>query len=527
MPHELRAKAVQGVAVKILISSLVLDLSGTPTYTLTLYNELDKRGHDVTVYSPDSGPLSKQMKTVTSLVGVSPPDLIIAQMNVCAEALREAFPHTRMMFSAHGVTPETEAPPKAEMQHYTAINEDGAENLVAHGVDKVTIIRDFVDTDRFKPTSLPNAELKHVLFISNFKKWKTYHRITKACQKLGLELKCCGSPYGRCHRIEEEINQADLVISTGRGVLEAMSCGRPVVSFNQRCGDGYLTPAMYLESRTRNFAGAKCRYDDLNFDDLIAEIEKYDAADGIVNRYLALMHHDHVLGVDKVMSIMGAGASSTHTVDTLEYITARYKLDLNKKRRMPVQIPNVGRANLPGLFAELDFKVGAEMGVEQGEFSEPLCRENPQATVYGIDPWQSYPGYRDHVSQEQLDGFYEATRKRFVPYPNYRIIKKFSMEALEDFEDGSLDWVYLDGNHTLPFIINDLIGWSQKIRVGGIVSGHDYRKSRRIVSQNHVAYAVECFTQAYRIRPWFVLGSKEKIPGMVRDNTRSWMWVKK
>lgn len=211
---------------------------------------------------------------------------------------------------------------------------------------------------------------------------------------------------------------------------------------------------------------------------------------------------------------------------TLDYIVQKFTLDLNA-RRMPIEISNVGRNDLTRLFAELDFRVGVEIGVEQGVFTEALCKANPQAQIYGVDPWRSYSGYRCHVSQEKLDGFYEATRTRLVSHSNYELIRKFSMEAVGDFDDDSLDFVYIDGNHTLPFIINDIIEWSKKVRLDGIVSGHDYRKNKRFITLNHVVYAVNAYTGSYRVRPWFLLGSKAKIPGQVRDSSRSWMWVKR
>lgn len=210
--------------------------------------------------------------------------------------------------------------------------------------------------------------------------------------------------------------------------------------------------------------------------------------------------------------------------ENVDYILNKY--DLAVGRRMPVVIPNVGRDDLARLFAELGFKKGAEIGVERGRYTEVLCRENPQATIWGVDPWKAYRGYRDHVSQEKLDGFYGSAQRRLAPYGNYRFVRNFSMDVVKHFKNGSLDFVYIDGNHTLPFIINDLIEWSKKVRVGGIVSGHDYRASKRVVTQNHVVYAVHCFTQSYRIRPWFLLGRKEKVPGEVRDGNRSWMWVR-
>jgi hypothetical protein len=210
--------------------------------------------------------------------------------------------------------------------------------------------------------------------------------------------------------------------------------------------------------------------------------------------------------------------------DNIQFVLDKYQVE--PVRRGPTVIPNMGRKDLARLFAEMGFRTGAEIGVERGRYSETLCRHNREATIYGVDPWRAYRGYRVHVTQSKLDGFYEQALERLAGYPNWYAIRKFSIEALEDFEDGELDFVYIDGNHTLPFVINDLIGWSKKVRIGGIVSGHDYRKSKRIKTQNHVVYAVHCFTESYRIQPWFLLGRKAMLEGEVRDNNRSWMWVR-
>jgi len=291
--------------MKILVSSYYLDLSGTPTYTLTLYNELMRRGHDVVVYSPKGGTLARQMNACSNLAGLVEPDVIIAQQNVCAESMRETFPKVPMIFLAHGVLPEMEQPPQCKVQTWTAINEDVLENLVAHGVnrEKIDIVRDFVDTDRFKPMNPPNETARSVLFISNFKKSSTYPIVFDACNKIGAKLKCVGAPYGRSREVECEINRSDLVVSVARGILEGMSCGRPVISFNQMRGDGYLTQEVYMESRTRNFAGEKCKYT-FDVDGLANEIMKYDISDGIVNRRLILEHHDYVKGVDRLLNII-------------------------------------------------------------------------------------------------------------------------------------------------------------------------------------------------------------------------------
>lgn len=208
---------------------------------------------------------------------------------------------------------------------------------------------------------------------------------------------------------------------------------------------------------------------------------------------------------------------------TLDFIADLYGLNLNA--RSPIEIPNMGRNDLAGLFARLDFRLGAEIGVEQGVFSEVLCQANPQATLYCVDPWRAYKGYRDHVSQEKLDRFYAITQDRLAPY-SVELMRMTSEYASAEFDDNSLDFVYIDGNHELPYVINDMIWWSAKVKKGGILAGHDYYESTRVYTKCHVKYAVDCFMRSYRVQPWFLCGLKAKLPGLTRDKERSWFMVK-
>lgn len=288
--------------MRILTSAQGLDLSGTPTVTLTMYNELVKRGHEVTVYSPLGGPLASQMDTVQDLEEISKPDVIIAQHIPCAVALKDKFPTTPMIFYCHGFVQEIEQPPPFEADFYLLINEECRDNYESKGVpvDKMKIIRDFIDIQRFKPTNPINRELKKVLFLSNYKKWKNYKAVSYACDKLGLELQCCGSPYGRNYKIEQAINEADLVVSWARGILEAMSCGRGALSFDRYEGDGYITPQSYFEARKDNFSGRHFKYT-YTGDTLADEMLKYDPDCAEQNRELVTKYHDVKSGVDQIL----------------------------------------------------------------------------------------------------------------------------------------------------------------------------------------------------------------------------------
>ena len=131
------------------------------------------------------------------------------------------------------------------------------------------------------------------------------------------------------------------------------------------------------------------------------------------------------------------------------------------------------RVDLAQYFAELGFKVGAEIGVAQGYYSEILCQKNPGLKLYCVDYWQPYRGYMDFRKKETFKGLYEEAQARLSPY-NCVLIKKFSMDAVKDFADKSLDFVFIDGHHGYDYIKEDIREWSKKVRKGGIVSGHDY-----------------------------------------------------
>ena len=207
----------------------------------------------------------------------------------------------------------------------------------------------------------------------------------------------------------------------------------------------------------------------------------------------------------------------------LEQVCASWGVTLDAQS--PIEVPNVGReVELPALFAVLGFKHGAEIGVEQGKYSETLCKAIPGLWLHAVDSWTAHRGYRDHVSQDKLNAFHEAARKRLHPY-GAEVIRGWSVDVAEQIENETLDFVYIDANHDFANVVKDIAAWSPKVRKGGIVAGHDFIRRNSDIS-HHVVQAVRGWTECYKIEPWFVLGRRERREGEVRDKNRSWMWVR-
>lgn len=246
------------------------------------------------------------MNTVHGLGGLEPPDVIFAQHNRCAYALREAFPYVPMVYCAHGNWVEIEQPPRGiEVQAWVAVNERVRDNLVRQYVpeEDISIIRDFVDTDVFTPVEPLQEKRPRVLFVSNYKKWRTFDILEAACRRTGMTLTAIGAQYGRRRPVEEAMNAADIVVGWGRCVIEGLACGRAVISYNKLLGDGYLTRGRYFESRERNFGEYECRFR-FTADELAGELLRYNPADGAENRDLALRYHDAIGGVNQVLRVV-------------------------------------------------------------------------------------------------------------------------------------------------------------------------------------------------------------------------------
>lgn len=203
-------------------------------------------------------------------------------------------------------------------------------------------------------------------------------------------------------------------------------------------------------------------------------------------------------------------------MDTLTFIVNKYNLNIGEKS--PITIPHFSRDDLALLFTELDFTTGAEIGVLFGRYSKILCESNPKLKLYSIDPWLAYKEYKDLTTQENFDSLYERTKKSMAPF-NCKIIRKKSLDAVKDYPDNSLDFVYIDGNHEFASEANDIHEWSKKVRLDGIISGHDYRKYR-YKSFSHTYEVLHAYTSAYGISPWFITDGKT-------EQIRSWFWIKK
>jgi len=123
-------------------------------------------------------------------------------------------------------------------------------------------------------------------------------------------------------------------------------------------------------------------------------------------------------------------------------------------------------------------RVMAEIGVWKGDFAaEILAATTNIELYYMIDPWANLPDWNKpfNVGPEVFDEIYrEMELKTAFAGDKRRILRGRTIEVVDTIPNESLDFVYVDGDHTLRGITIDLIKIWPKVKLGGFIGGDDF-----------------------------------------------------
>lgn len=128
--------------------------------------------------------------------------------------------------------------------------------------------------------------------------------------------------------------------------------------------------------------------------------------------------------------------------------------------------------------------IGAEVGVFQGDTSwRVLSILKDLKMLFCIDIWERNQDFLDaspNKSGRIVTADWKAVKNTFrenviEEYP-FRVcaMQMTSVEASRLIADDSLDWVFIDANHSFKYVKEDIELWVPKVKKGGIVSGDDF-----------------------------------------------------
>lgn len=122
-----------------------------------------------------------------------------------------------------------------------------------------------------------------------------------------------------------------------------------------------------------------------------------------------------------------------------------------------------------------------EIGSCWGGFAEFLLNNTGLTKLICVDPYKVFPMtvYNDTLndqSQKDLDKKFLTVQQRLK---NNAAKKPVEMKRLTSYDahftvEDNLSFVYIDGNHSHPQVLRDLVSWWPKIKKGGYLCGDDY-----------------------------------------------------
>jgi len=115
-----------------------------------------------------------------------------------------------------------------------------------------------------------------------------------------------------------------------------------------------------------------------------------------------------------------------------------------------------------------------EIGAWLGKSSSYLVDNSGNRKIIIVDSWKGSPNEigGSHKLATQTD-IYEIFKQNMGDR-KYESIRGLSNEVANQFEDESLDTVFIDATHTYEAVKEDIRMWLPKVKKGGILAGDDY-----------------------------------------------------
>jgi len=136
---------------------------------------------------------------------------------------------------------------------------------------------------------------------------------------------------------------------------------------------------------------------------------------------------------------------------------------------------------LPELINKMELKKGIELGTAFGGHSESILEKTNIHKLYTIDAYTKFDDSTDNFywdgipyDQADYDNMYSFTVERLSKFGDRCMLLKGKTGSSYPQINTPLDFIFIDALHTYDGVLNDLERWYAEIRIGGLISGHDY-----------------------------------------------------
>jgi glycosyl transferase family 4 len=308
--------------LSVLLTNNALNLrAGSETYIRDVAIALLRRGHRPVAFSTVLGDVAAELHAATvpvlddlTQLG-EPPDIIHGHHHVETLIAALTFPNVPIVNFCHGWLPWEEMPlHHPSVRRYVAVDEVCVDRLVrVEGVarDRIDLLLNFVDLDRFRPRAPLPARPARALVLSNGATPGNYARaIAVACENAGIALDIVGRATGNATTAPEEmLSTYDLVFAKARTALEALAVGCATVLTDVVGAGPLVTAENYASLRIRNFGIRELQHahDPAWYAEQIA---RYDVAAAAAVSARVRIDADMEPAIDRLIEIYGSAIAT-------------------------------------------------------------------------------------------------------------------------------------------------------------------------------------------------------------------------
>jgi hypothetical protein len=133
----------------------------------------------------------------------------------------------------------------------------------------------------------------------------------------------------------------------------------------------------------------------------------------------------------------------------------------------------------PQKINSMGLRIGVEVGVQQGLFSQHLLENSTLDHLFCIDMWEEPTRREARKKKEKCVEIYMFAVKNLMPFKNCcNLIKLDSVRGAALFKNDYFDFIFIDAGHTYEDVKRDIKVWYPKLREGGVMAFHDYHRRR-------------------------------------------------
>lgn len=173
---------------------------------------------------------------------------------------------------------------------------------------------------------------------------------------------------------------------------------------------------------------------------------------------------------------------------------------------------------------EMTVELGSEYGCSLFAIFQALSDSNSKATLHGIDTWQGSPDSYEKEAGPAIQRTFSASLAELDHrFPEGSVAIQVHQctfaEALDDFEDESIDLLHIDGCHEFEALKEDFETWLPKVARNGMVLLHDVAPDSGLGSSQYFAREIS------NTHPNFSFGHNFGLAIVLPKGTEAWDYL--